>query len=162
MYFFLPFSFLFPFLSPPPRPFRTRFFFLPFRPPILSKPRFLLDGYIGVHGRRCACFARRCQTRGKIRLGGGSIMTSASMVSDGWWNLVAGLCCIPRYQQQSLLSFSRSPPASECSIHPFRKRNTRVFGRNEGNGNKQAKGVNKRESVKKGMRAARGMQTERV
>lgn len=107
MYFFLPFSFLFPFLPPPPRPFRTRFFFLPFRPPILSKPRFLLDGYIGVRGRRCACSARRCQTRGKIRLGGGSIMTSASMVSDGWWNLVAGLLA---FRDISLCSLSPAFP----------------------------------------------------
>lgn len=159
MYFFLPFSFLFPFLPPPPRPFRTRFFFLPFRPPILSKPRFLLDGYIGSRQtmrlfRETLSDTRQDSFRGRV---------DNDVCIDGFgWMVELGcwIVGIPRYQ--SLLSFSRSPPASECSIHPFRKRNTRVFGRNEGNGNKQAKGVNKRERVKKGMRTARGMQTERV
>lgn len=159
MYFFLPFSFLFPFLPPPPRPFRTRFFFLPFRPLPLKATLFARRIY------RCSRQTMRLfrETLSDTRQDSfrGRVDNDVCIDGFGWMvELGCWIVGIPRYQ--SLLSFSRSPPASECSIHPFRKRNTRVFGRNEGNGNKQAKGVNKRERVKKGMRTARGMQTERV
>ena len=57
---------------------------------------------------------------------------------------------IPRYEEQSLLSLSLFFPS-------FSKAEHACIRKNEGNGNKQGKGVNERlGSVK--MRAARGMQ----
>lgn len=58
---------------------------------------------------------------------------------------------IPRYEEQSLLSLSLFFPS-------FSKAEHACIRKNEGNGNKQGKGVNERlGSVK--MRTARGMQT---